>query len=181
MAFVLTLSILQCYKAQGTVSEINSNNLTGGTNWVMLTQRFSILVFTLQGTYVRLEQTSEAIRETQNVQSLRNWTGIENRCGNQNNLDAGVLVITHSSHIYIIFSHRAWYSFGKLFSLNKWNHHLKTEFCIYLHYLCELFQFVWLYESFKCDKYATNTRQKKKMMKNNNNRKGAEHFSWHCI
>ncbi len=44
--------------------------------------------------------------------------------------------------------------FGQLFSLNKWNHHLKTAFCIYLHYLCVIYKFVWWSESFKCDKYA---------------------------
>ncbi len=30
--------------------------------------------------------------------------------------------------------HVGW--FGQLFSLNKWNHHLKTAFCIYSGYLC---------------------------------------------
>ncbi len=44
--------------------------------------------------------------------------------------------------------------FGQLFSLNKWNHNLKTAFCIYLHYLCVILQFVWWSESFKCDKYT---------------------------
>ncbi len=45
------------------------------------------------------------------------------------------------------------------FSLNKWNHHLKTAFCIYLHYLCVILQFVWWPASFKCDKYAKNKKQ----------------------
>ncbi len=51
------------------------------------------------------------------------------------------------------------YRFGQLFSLNKWNHHLKTEFCIYLHYLCVILKSVWWSESYKCDKYA---KKKKK-------------------
>ncbi len=34
------------------------------------------------------------------------------------------------------------------------NHHLKTAFCIYLHYICVVLKFVWWSESFKCDKYA---------------------------
>ncbi len=50
--------------------------------------------------------------------------------------------------------------FGQLFSLNKWNHHLKTAFCIYLHYLCEILKFVWWSESFKCDKYAKKKKKK---------------------
>ncbi len=51
--------------------------------------------------------------------------------------------------------------FGQLFSLNKFNHHLKTAFCIYLHYLCVILKFVWS-ESFKCDKYAKKTNKKTK-------------------
>ncbi len=44
--------------------------------------------------------------------------------------------------------------FGQLFSLIKLNHHLKTAFCIYFHY-------VWWSESFKCDKYAKKKKKKK--------------------
>ncbi len=54
--------------------------------------------------------------------------------------------------------------FGQTFSLNKWNHHLKTAFCIYLHYHCVIFKlFVSWSESFKCDKYAN--KKKKKIRK----------------
>ncbi len=44
--------------------------------------------------------------------------------------------------------------FGQLFSRNKWNHHFKTVFCIYVGYLCVILKLVWS-ESFKCAKYAT--------------------------
>ncbi len=56
--------------------------------------------------------------------------------------------------------------FGHLFSLNKWNHHLKTAFCIYVHYLCVILQFVWWSECFKCDKYAKNKIKKQEGGKN---------------
>ncbi len=56
--------------------------------------------------------------------------------------------------------------FGQLFSLNKWNHHLKTAFCIYLHYLCVILKLVWWSESFKCDKYA---KKKKKQQEGGKN------------
>ncbi len=47
--------------------------------------------------------------------------------------------------------------FGQLFSLNKCNH-LKTAFCIYLHYLCVILKLVWWSESFNSDKYAKNKK-----------------------
>ncbi len=50
--------------------------------------------------------------------------------------------------------------FGQIFSLNKWNHHLKTAFCIYLHYLCVILKCVWWSEYFKCDKYAKKKKKK---------------------
>ncbi len=66
--------------------------------------------------------------------------------------------------------------FGQIFSLNKWNHHIKTAFCIYLRYLCVILKLVWWSEPFKGDKYA-----KKLKSKNLKNRKVAKNFSQHCI
>ncbi len=60
--------------------------------------------------------------------------------------------------------------FVQLFFLNKWNHHLKNAFCIYLYYLCVILKIVWWSEAFKCDKYA----------KNKKNMKGQKTFSQHC-
>ncbi len=52
------------------------------------------------------------------------------------------------------------------FSLNKWKHHLKTAFCIYLHYLCVILKLVWWSVSFKCDKYAKKKNLKQEGGKN---------------
>ncbi len=51
--------------------------------------------------------------------------------------------------------------FGQLFSLNKWNHYFKTAFWIYSGYLCVILTFVWWSESFKCDKYAKDKKNRK--------------------
>ncbi len=56
------------------------------------------------------------------------------------------------------YHHHVWLlsppGLDSFFLLNKWNHHFKTAFCIYLHYLCVILKLVWWSESFKCDKYA---------------------------
>lgn len=36
----------------------------------------------------------------------------------------------------------------------------KSAFCIYLHYLCVILSFVWWSESFKCEKYANNLKNR---------------------
>ncbi len=59
---------------------------------------------------------------------------------------------------------------GFFYDLLDESNHLKTAFCIDLHYLCVILKFVWWSESFKCDKYA----------KNKKNRKRAKTFSRHC-
>ncbi len=51
-------------------------------------------------------------------------------------------------------------TFGQLFSLNKWNHHLQTAFCIYLHYLCVILTFI---------SSVTNMQKKKKKQERGKN------------
>ncbi len=59
--------------------------------------------------------------------------------------------------------------FEQLFSLNKLNDYFKTEFCIYLGYLCVILKFVLKHSS------VTNVQKKKKKTG-----MGAKTFSHHC-
>lgn len=54
--------------------------------------------------------------------------------------------------------------FGYFFfkPINKWNHHVKTGFCIYSDYLCLIVKFVWWSKTCKCDKYTNKPRNEER-------------------
>ena len=61
---------------------------------------------------------------------------------------------TTSNQVWGLFFPTGSGRFGSLLSLHKWNHHLKTAFCIFSGYLCLILKCVWWSETCQCDKKA---------------------------